>query len=108
MQRINNKQGLLSQEEPTRDTDTLWKNRLGCLAILFFFLASVRLGAFGKLPTFTDLENPQSNLASGVISSGGKVLGTYFVQNRSNVTFEELSPDLVNALIATEDIRFYR
>lgn len=108
MQRINNKKGLLTQEEAKRYTYTFWKIILGCLAILFLFLASVRLGAFGKLPTFTDLENPQSNLASEVISSDGKVLGTYFVQNRSNVTFEELSPDLVNALIATEDIRFYK
>lgn len=107
MQRINNKKGLLTQEETKRYTYTFWKLILGCLAVLFLFLASVRLGVFGKLPTFTDLENPQSNLASEVISSDGKVLGTYFVQNRSNVTFEELSPDLVNALIATEDIRFY-
>jgi penicillin-binding protein 1A len=71
MQRINNKKGLLTQEEAKRYTYTFWKIILGCLAILFLFLASVRLGAFGKLPTFTDLENPQSNLASEVISSDG-------------------------------------
>jgi penicillin-binding protein 1A len=108
MQGINNKKGILTKEEAKRYTYTFWKIILGCVVVSFLFLTSVRLGLFGKLPTFTDLENPESNLASEVISSDGKVLGTYFVQNRSNVTFEELSPDLVNALISTEDIRFYR
>lgn len=108
MQGTNNKNGLLTKEEAKRYTYTFWKIILGCVVFAFLFLTSVRLGLFGKLPTFDDLENPESNLASEVVSSDGKVLGTYFVQNRSNVTFEELSPDLVNALIATEDIRFYR
>jgi penicillin-binding protein 1A len=108
MQGINNKKGILTKEEAKRYTFTFWKIILGCLVVSFLFLTSVRLGLFGKLPSFTDLENPESNLASEVISSDGKVLGTYFVQNRSNVTFEELSPNLVNALIATEDVRFYR
>src|SRR5690606_38190415 len=102
-----NKKGILTQEEAKRYTRTFWKLILGTIILVFLFLTSVRVGLFGKLPTFTDLENPESNLASEVISSDNKVLGTYFVQNRSNVTFEELSPNLVNALIATEDIRFY-
>ncbi len=66
------------------------------------------LGLFGKLPTFRDLENPKSNLASEVISDDGVVLGTYFVQNRSNVRYNELSPHLIQALIATEDKRFHQ
>jgi penicillin-binding protein 1A len=56
---------------------------------------------------FRDLENPKSNLASEVISSDKQVLGTYYIQNRSNVTFKELSPNVINALVATEDKRFY-
>jgi penicillin-binding protein 1A len=71
------------------------------------FILSIALGLFGNLPSFRDLENPKSNLASEIISSDGEVLGTYFVQNRSNVNFRQLSPHLVNALIATEDVRFY-
>lgn len=74
---------------------------------VIIFISSVGLGLFGELPTFRDLENPKSNLASEVLSSDGKVLGSYFVQNRSNAKFNELSPNLINALIATEDIRFY-
>ncbi|MNV07633.1 Penicillin-binding protein 1A [compost metagenome] len=68
---------------------------------------SIRLGLFGKLPSFSDLENPKSNLASEVITDDHKVLGTYYVQNRSNVKYSELSPYLVKALVSTEDKRFY-
>jgi penicillin-binding protein 1A len=68
---------------------------------------SIRLGVFGKLPSFSDLENPKSNLASEVITEDHKVLGTYYVQNRSNVKYSELSPYLVKALVSTEDKRFY-
>src|SRR6266478_3305953 len=59
-----------------------------------------------KLPSFEELENPKSNLASEVISSDQVVLGKYYVQNRTNIHYYELSPYLVNALKATEDIRF--
>ncbi len=62
---------------------------------------------FGELPTFREIENPESNFATEVISSDGKVLGKYFFQNRTPVRFENLSPHLVNALVATEDERFY-
>jgi penicillin-binding protein 1A len=59
-----------------------------------------------KLPSFEELENPKSNLASEVISSDQQVLGKYYIQNRTNVHYYELSPNLINALKATEDIRF--
>jgi penicillin-binding protein 1A len=58
------------------------------------------------LPTFDQLENPKSNLASEVISGDGKVLGKYFKENRTNIHYNELSPNIINALKATEDIRF--
>jgi len=61
---------------------------------------------FGELPTFDQLENPQSNLATEIISSDGKVLGKYFFENRSQTKYSELPENLINALIATEDIRF--
>ena len=62
---------------------------------------------FGDMPTFKELENPSTNLASEIISADGKILGTYYIENRSNVSYSELSPHLVNALLAIEDIRFY-
>jgi penicillin-binding protein 1A len=63
---------------------------------------------FGPLPSFEELENPKSNLASEVFSEDHIVLGSYYVQYRTFVDFDDLSPNLVNALLATEDIRFYK
>jgi penicillin-binding protein 1A len=73
--------------------------------ILLFLLAS--FGAFGSLPTFEELESPENNTASEVISIDGKTLGKYAYENRTPVKFKELPENLINALIATEDERFY-
>jgi len=62
---------------------------------------------FSDLPSLEELENPKSNLASEIISVDRKVIGKYYIENRTNVSFREISPVLVNALIATEDARFY-
>ena len=67
----------------------------------------VSWGWFGELPSLEELENPKTYLASEVYAEDGVLLGKYYLQNRSNTTFDELSPNLVNALIATEDVRFY-
>ncbi|HAS59354.1 MAG TPA: transglycosylase [Algoriphagus sp.] len=75
--------------------------------ILFVWMVSVNfLGLFGPLPDFKALENPESEVASELYSSDGLLLGTYARENRSPVSFNELSPNLVNALISTEDVRF--
>lgn len=73
--------------------------------ILFFLLASV--GFFGKMPSFDDLENPDSNLATQILSSDGVILGKFYKENRIPVKYEELPKHLVDALVATEDERFY-
>ena len=78
----------------------------GSLSIVFIFLMA-SWGVFGALPTFEELENPQKNLATEVISSDGVTLGKYAFQNRTPVGFKELPDNLVKALIATEDERFY-
>jgi penicillin-binding protein 1A len=74
------------------------------LVVLFFFC--VAKGVFGVMPTFEELENPQTNLATQIISCDGKVLGSYYVENRSNVYYRDLSPYLPQALISIEDERF--
>lgn len=75
--------------------------------VLFVMAVNVNfLGLFGELPDFKALENPRSEEASELYSADGIILGSYFRENRSPVTFNELSPNLVNALIATEDVRF--
>lgn len=75
------------------------------LVLLFFFLLSV--GALGFMPSFEELENPKSNLATEIISADQQVLGTFYEENRSYSDYEELSPHLINALVATEDARFH-
>jgi len=101
-----------SQPEPIWIQKTikyLWMTFIGGILAfaLFVWMLSINfLGLFGALPDFKALENLQSELASELYSSNGVLLGTYFRENRSPVTFEELSPNLVNALIATEDVRF--
>lgn len=75
------------------------------LIVLVFLLAS--WGVFGPLPTFEELENPQKNLATEVISADGVTLGKYAYQNRTPVGFKDLPDNLVQALVATEDERFY-
>jgi len=79
----------------------------GLLAfILLFLLAS--WGAFGEMPTFERLENPQTNLATEFISSDGETLGKlYLNDNRTPVAFNQLPKNLVDALVATEDARYY-
>ncbi len=75
------------------------------VVILFFLLAS--WGVFGSLPDETSLENPEKNLATEIISSDGKTIGKFYKENRTPVPFEALPDHLVNALVATEDARFY-
>ena len=79
----------------------------GVLAVvLIFSLAS--MGALGEMPDHTQLENPDTNLATEIISSDGKTLGKfYFNDNRTPVDYKELPQHLVDALIATEDARYY-
>jgi penicillin-binding protein 1A len=75
------------------------------LTLLFVLLFK---GKLGFVPTFEDLENPKNNLASEVYSCDSVLLGKFYLENRTYVDFNELSPNIVNALIATEDIRFHR
>ena len=80
---------------------------LGLLSIpLFFFLVSK--GLFGPLPSFEEIENPRTNLATEIFSSDEVLLGKYYVNNRTNITYDDLSPNIVNALISTEDERFLK
>lgn len=85
----------------------VWLVITGPFLLLFLIVMLTSAGLFGKLPTIEDLANPRSNLASEIISADQQVIGKFYVENRSNSTFQELSPQLVDALVATEDARFY-
>ncbi|AEL24916.1 penicillin-binding protein 1A [Cyclobacterium marinum] len=87
----------------------MWLAFILGLAGFVLFVVSVNanfLGLFGEMPEFESLENPDSELASELYSADGVLLGKYFRENRTPVTYNELSPNIINALIATEDVRF--
>lgn len=75
---------------------------------VFFLFAGISAGMLGELPDIKQLENPETFLATEIYSEDSVLLGKYYYENRSNATYEELSPNLVHALVATEDVRFYR
>lgn len=85
----------------------LWSLFLGSISILVLLFYLISQGQLGVMPTFDELENPFISQASVIYSEDGEELGSYFIENRKDVEFRELTPDLINALIATEDIRYY-
>ncbi len=75
---------------------------------LYVYAVGIDLfGLFGGMPSLADVENPENDLSSELISADGVSLGRYFRFNRSQVNFNELSEDLVNTLVLSEDHRFY-
>ena len=100
----------------------LWIVAMMPVALLALMLTLTAVGVFGRMPSFEELENPKSNLATEVYADNGQVIGSFFVQNRSYVQYDDLYPQdstalltiagrevppLAGALIATEDARFY-
>lgn len=104
---MSQNKGKKAKSKPTIRYSRLWWGFAGLWLCIFIFFISLSMGCLGFMPSFEELENPQSNLASEVISADGEILGFIGVENRSNVAFDEISPNVINALIATEDVRFY-
>ncbi|WP_286761778.1 penicillin-binding protein 1A [Salegentibacter sp. UBA1130] len=80
---------------------------IGLLAVVLIFLLA-GWGAFGKMPDFEELENPETNLATEIFSSDGETLGKYYSENRTPIKYDDLPDHLIEALVATEDERFYK
>jgi len=85
----------------------LWKTFFIGLGIVILIFIAANFGLFGKMPSIQEIENPEADLASEIISADGKLMGKYYAENRSEVKYQEISPNVINALIATEDERFY-
>ena len=105
--RKNNNQINNSEKDIQYYSKKFWKvflYSMGGLALFFLFAS---WGLFGSMPSFEDLENPDSNLATEIISADGVVIGKYFEKNRSQLKYSDLPKNLVQALVATEDARFY-
>ncbi|MFI5194675.1 MAG: penicillin-binding protein 1A [Chitinophagales bacterium] len=86
-----------------------WKIFFSGLGLFIIFLALINFGAFGPLPSLKELENPSIMLASEVYADDGTLMGKYYKDksNRSNVEYHDISKNAINALLATEDKRFY-
>ncbi|MDH5608053.1 MAG: transglycosylase domain-containing protein [Cyclobacteriaceae bacterium] len=79
---------------------------LTSVPLVFYMVKNDSNGWFGGLPSLSALEKPDPNLSSELISADGVSLGKYFRQNRTPVSYNELSPELINTLLVTEDVRF--
>jgi penicillin-binding protein 1A len=94
----------------------VWYKKLGNIFVtfswmflLFLFLIDINFfWLFGRSPSMKAISNPPQSIASEVISSDNRIIGKYFRENRTPVAFDEISPKLIETLIATEDERFYK
>jgi penicillin-binding protein 1A len=84
----------------------MWKIFFWGLGIVILIFAAANFGLFGKMPSLKELENPEADLASEIYTADGKLMGKYYAENRSEVKYQDISPNIINALIATEDERF--
>ncbi len=90
-----------------RSVKILWRVFLLGFAAVVLMLVLANFGVFGKMPSLQELENPEADLASEIISADGILMGKYYSENRSEVRYDQISPNVFNALIATEDERFF-
>ena len=89
-------------------TSILWGSFILSIIGVLTLFGGAALGFYGPMPDLQQLENPRTNLASQIISSDGEILGKYyFDENRTPIGFDEIPTNMVEALIATEDERFY-
>ncbi len=91
----------------TKPVKILWRSLWFGLLFVVLMFTLANFGVFGKMPSLAELENPEADLASEIISADGLLMGKYYSENRSEVKYHEISPNVINALIATEDERFY-
>ena len=112
MAQYKKKKNKSSKSDSRRGIRIVWISFAAFWVFLVLFFTMLSLGWLGFMPSFEELENPRSNLASEVWSADGEVLGYIGIENRSSLTYREITNggknmNLINALVATEDVRFY-
>ena len=90
-----------------RSVKILWRVFFGGLLLLILIFTAANFGLLGKMPSLKELENPEADLATEIYTSDGKLMGKYYAENRSEVKYNEISPNIIHALVATEDQYFY-
>ncbi|MDD5891567.1 MAG: transglycosylase domain-containing protein, partial [Bacteroidales bacterium] len=99
---------LISMTDATKKKIVKWFWIIFTVPIVSLMLMLLLVWCFADIPSFEELESPDSKLATQVIAEDGEILTTFHIENRSYVSYEELSEHLVHAAVATEDVRFYR
>ena len=84
-----------------------WKYYFISAGVFILFLLMLNWGWIGDMPDLDDIENPTASLASQVYAQDGTPMGKFYLEDRISVKYRDLSPNLLNALVATEDKRFY-
>ncbi len=112
MAQYKKKKKTTSGKDSKRSIRIVWISFAAFWVFLTLFFTMLSLGWLGFMPSFEELENPRSNLASEVWSADGEVLGYIGIENRSSLTYSEITNggknmNLIHALVATEDVRFY-
>ena len=90
-----------------RSVKILWRVFFGGLLLLILIFTAANFGLLGKMPSLKEIENPEADLATEIYTSDGKLMGKYYAENRSEVKYNEISPNIIHALVATEDQYFY-
>jgi len=85
----------------------LLKAGIAILMLGFLLFLIVYVGFTGPVPSSEELQKIKNPVSTEVYANDGRLLGRYYIENRSNVSFDQISPNVINALIATEDSRFY-
>ncbi len=89
-----------------RSVKILWRLFFIGLVLIILLFVGANFGMLGKMPSIKELENPEADLATEIYTSDGFLMGKYYSENRSEVKFNEISPNVIHALVATEDERF--
>ena len=93
--------------QPTKAVKVFWKIFLYAWGSFFLLILLIYVGLFGKLPSIEELENPSMMSSSEIYAEDGTLMGKFYLKDRINVKYQDISPFVIRALIATEDERFY-
>ncbi len=90
-----------------KSVKTFWKLFFIAISSFILFIFLCNWGLFGEMPSIEDIQNPSASLSSQVYAQDGTLMGKYYLEDRVNVDFKDISPNIIHALVATEDQRFY-
>lgn len=108
MNKFNSSKGKSKSKSKYNLVKIFWIAYASGLGFVFLLILLISIGWMGFMPSFEELENPKTNLATEIYSEDGQLLGKFYIENRSNISYRDLSPHLINALLSTEDARFYK